>query len=61
MGEHVACMVEMRKTKFWLENLKGRDHSEDLGTDGKMLLEWILGKLGGNVWTGCNCLSTESS
>jgi hypothetical protein len=29
--------------QFWLENLKGRDHSEDLGVDGK-ILEWILGK-----------------
>jgi hypothetical protein len=26
-------IVEMR-TKFWLESLKGRDHSEDLGVDG---------------------------
>jgi hypothetical protein len=28
---------EMR-TKFWSENLKGRDHSEDLGVDGRILL-----------------------
>jgi len=29
-------MGEMREmhTKFWLENLKGRDNSEDLGVDG---------------------------
>jgi hypothetical protein len=26
-------------TKFWLENLKERDHSEDLGADGKIILE----------------------
>jgi hypothetical protein len=30
--EHVACMEEMRNV-FWLENLKGKDHSEDLGID----------------------------
>jgi hypothetical protein len=24
--------------------LKERDHSEDLGVDGKLILEWILGK-----------------
>jgi hypothetical protein len=26
-----------------LENLKGRDHLEDLGIDGKIILEWITG------------------
>jgi hypothetical protein len=30
-------------TKFWLENLKGRNHLEELGID-KNILEWILGK-----------------
>jgi hypothetical protein len=33
--------------------LKGRDHVEYLGVDGKIILEWILGKYGGRVWTGC--------
>jgi hypothetical protein len=37
---------------FWLESVKGRDHSEELGVDGKILLAWILGKQGGKVWTG---------
>jgi hypothetical protein len=42
---HLACMGQMRMhTKFWLEGLKGRDHSEDLGIDGKIILEWILRK-----------------
>jgi len=27
-------------TKFWSESLKGRDHSEDLGTDGR-IVKWI--------------------
>jgi hypothetical protein len=31
-------------TEFRSENLKGRDHSEDLGVDGRIILEWILGK-----------------
>jgi hypothetical protein len=31
--ESVARVGEMN-TLFWLENLKGRDHSEDLGVDG---------------------------
>jgi hypothetical protein len=30
-------------TIFWLENLKGRDHLEDLGIDERIILEWILG------------------
>jgi hypothetical protein len=29
-------------TRFRLENLKGRDHSEELGVDGKTKLECIL-------------------
>jgi len=33
-------------TLFWSGNLKGRDHSEDLGIDGKIMLEWILEKGG---------------
>jgi hypothetical protein len=30
-------------TKFWLENLKERDHLEDLGTDREIILErnWV--------------------
>jgi hypothetical protein len=31
-------------TLFWLENLKGRDHSEDLDADESIILERILGK-----------------
>jgi hypothetical protein len=31
-------------TKFWSENLKGRDHSENLGKDWKIILKRILGK-----------------
>jgi hypothetical protein len=30
-------------TKFWLENLKGRDHSDDLGIDRKIIRKWIFG------------------
>jgi hypothetical protein len=33
-------------TKFWLESLKGEDHSEDLDVDGKIILKWITGKKG---------------
>jgi hypothetical protein len=30
---------------FWLENLKLRDHSEDLNVDGKIILKWIFRKI----------------
>jgi hypothetical protein len=40
---HVTRMEEMRnKYKCWPESLKGRDHLEELGLDGKIILEWIL-------------------
>jgi hypothetical protein len=31
-------------TIFWFENMKGRDHSESLGVDGKIILKCILRK-----------------
>jgi hypothetical protein len=35
-------MGEMRNADIILaENLKGRNHSEDLGVDGKIILGWI--------------------
>jgi hypothetical protein len=40
------------RTKFWLESLKERNHSEDLGTDERIVLQWILEKQGWKVWTG---------
>jgi hypothetical protein len=33
------CIQNSRQKK-----LKGRDHSEDLGRDGRIMLEWILAK-----------------
>jgi hypothetical protein len=36
---HVARMGEMKMhTIFWLENLKGKDHAENLGTEGRIIL-----------------------
>jgi hypothetical protein len=47
-SEHVARMGEMEmRTQFLSGSLKGRDHSEDLGIDGKIILECILGEYGG--------------
>jgi hypothetical protein len=44
-----------------LENQKEVDHSEDVSIDGKIILEWILGKEGGGMWTGFVWLRTETS
>jgi hypothetical protein len=35
---------EMRNAqKFWLESLRGRDQSQDLGVDWRVILKWIMG------------------
>jgi hypothetical protein len=38
MGE----MKNSRNVLFLSENLKGRDYSDDLDVDGRIILEWIL-------------------
>jgi hypothetical protein len=48
-------------TKFWSKNLKGRSYSEDLGADGNIILERILGKYCGKVWTGSIWLKIGTS
>jgi hypothetical protein len=44
-----------------LKTLKGRVYSEDQGVDGKRVLEWILEKQIGIVWTGFICLRIGTS
>jgi hypothetical protein len=42
---HVVRVGEMRSAyNFSSKNLKGRDYSEDLGADGRIILECILAK-----------------
>jgi hypothetical protein len=36
-------------TKFWMMNLKGRDHLEDLGIDRRIISERSLGKSNGKL------------
>ena len=37
-------------TECWLDNLKGRDHWQGLGVDGRAVLQWVVGSSGGMVW-----------
>jgi hypothetical protein len=38
--------------KFW---------SGNLGVDGRIILEWVLGRQGGKLWNGFNWLRIETS
>jgi len=59
---YVAGMEDLKNVaKFCFEDLKGRDHLKDLGVVGKIILEWVLGKLGGKGWTGFIWLRTGTS
>jgi hypothetical protein len=60
---HAACTGKMKyetliQSKLWLENLKGRGHSEDLGIDRMILLEYILEKQDKMLQTGFIWLRT---
>ena len=37
---------------FWWENLRERDHFEDLGVDGRIILRWIFRKWDVGGWNG---------
>ena len=43
-------------TGFWWGNLRERDHLEDLGVDGRIILRWIFRKWEGVVGTGWSWL-----
>jgi hypothetical protein len=43
-------------------NLKGRTgHLGDPDIDGKIILKWVLRKLGCNMWNGCILLMTGTN
>jgi len=44
-AEHVARMgIGEGHTGFWWGNLGNRDHFEDSGVDGRIILKWIFKK-----------------
>jgi hypothetical protein len=57
---HAWERLTKRKILWW-ENLKEKDHSEDLGRDGRIILEWISGKQDENMWTGFIWLRIRTS
>jgi hypothetical protein len=48
-------------TGFWLGNPKERDHLEDPGIDGRIVLRWTFRKWDVRVWTGLNWLRIGTS
>ena len=43
-------------TGFWWGNLRDRDHLEDPGVDGMIILRWIFRKWDLGAWTGSSWL-----
>jgi len=39
------------RTRFWWGNLREREHFEDPGVGGRMILKWILTKWDDWAWT----------
>jgi hypothetical protein len=59
---HVAHVREMRNAYKILDGKPERNRQlEDIGVDGKIILEWILGKWGRKMWTGCIWLRIGTS
>jgi len=49
-----TCFIFINFILLWFIHFTSfRNVSMRYGVDGKITLEWILGKLGGKVWTGC--------
>ena len=50
---YVARMEDRRGyTGLWWGNLRERDHLEDQGVGGRIILRWIFKKWDVGVWTG---------
>jgi hypothetical protein len=54
-------MAEESHTNFLVGKPEGKNHSENLDIGEKKILEWILVKYGGKVWTGYIWIGTGTS
>jgi len=43
-------------TEFWWGNLRKKDHLDNPGVDGRIILRWILRKWYVGAWTGLSWL-----
>jgi len=47
-----VCGTRAVRAGFRYGHLEERDHLEGLGIDERIILTWVINKLGGGVWTG---------
>ena len=58
---HVARMGRGEAyTGFWWGNQRKRNHLEEPGLDGRIILRWIFRKWGVGAWTGSSWLRIET-
>ena len=63
MGENKECIqgfVGKPERKRPLGNLRERDHLEDLGIGGRLILKYIFMTWDGQAWTGLSWLTVRT-
>jgi hypothetical protein len=50
---HLACLGKRKVTyRVWMGSSEGKNHLEDLGVDGRIILKWIMKKWDQGAWAG---------